>query len=108
LRRSKDADPDFRRYFDAGYYAGRYPDAAALGIPLLWHYMLCGFWERRQPSLFFDTAYYLSVHRDVAAAGVNPLIHYISCGRSEGRACHAKAPQPDNGAAGKPKRTEWT
>jgi hypothetical protein len=70
--------------------------------------MLCGFWERRQPSLFFDTAYYLSVHRDVAAAGVNPLIHYISCGRSEGRACHAKAPQPDNGAAGKPKRTEWT
>jgi glycosyltransferase involved in cell wall biosynthesis len=100
LRRIEGAARDLRRYFDADYYSSQCPDAAALGIPIFWHYLVCGFWERRRPSLLFDTTYYLFVQQDVADAGVNPLIHYVVYGRSEGRTCR--------GGMQDPLGAEWT
>jgi O-antigen biosynthesis protein len=100
LLRNESAADDLRRYFDADYYVSKYPDAAASGAPLLWHYVVCGFWERHRPSLLFDPDYYLSTQHDVAAAGVNPLIHYLVCGRSEGRTCRSSVQARGSAAAG--------
>ena len=63
--------------FDADYY----------GHPLF-HFLLQGAYQGRQPHPLFDPAFYLRKYPDVAAAGVNPLCHYLKYGAAESRQPH--------------------
>ncbi len=94
------------QYFDATYYAQKYPDVVAVfGYDqnmLYLHYSLCGKTEGRLPydpsfkasdnnsnSSGFDAAYYAARYPDVAAVfGNDPAmlkLHYDLCGKAEGR-----------------------
>lgn len=72
-------------HFDATYYEWANPDVARTGIPPWLHYLLCGYFENRNPSGSFDSAYYRSRHLDVRDEGINPLLHYAVFGRQEER-----------------------
>ena len=72
-------------HFDATYYKWANPDVARTGIPPWLHYLLCGYFEDRNPSGSFDSAYYRSRHLDVRNEGINPLLHYAMFGRHEER-----------------------
>lgn len=76
-----------RDFFDAEYYAGRYPEVRRSRMPLLGHYLFIGFRKGFDPSRLFDTSEYLAANRDVTASRVNPLLHYLVEGRKEGRLC---------------------
>jgi glycosyltransferase involved in cell wall biosynthesis/SAM-dependent methyltransferase len=72
-------------HFDADYYKWAHPDVARSGIHPWLHYLLCGYFENRNPSGSFDSAYYRSRYPDVRDAGINPLLHYAVFGRQEQR-----------------------
>jgi glycosyltransferase involved in cell wall biosynthesis/SAM-dependent methyltransferase len=72
-------------HFDADYYKSAHPDVARSGIHPWLHYLLCGYFENRNPSGSFDSAYYRSRYSDVRDAGINPLLHYAVFGRQEQR-----------------------
>ncbi len=67
------------------YYKWANPDIARTGISPWLHYLLCGYFENRNPSESFDSAYYRSRHADVRDEGINPLLHYAMFGRQEER-----------------------
>ena len=77
--------PHGSAHFDATYYKWANPDIARTGIPPWLHYLLCGYFENRNPSESFDSAYYRSRHPDVRDEGINPLLHYAMFGRQEER-----------------------
>jgi glycosyltransferase involved in cell wall biosynthesis len=88
-------------HFDADYYKSAHPDVARSGIHPWLHYLLCGYFENRNPSGSFDSAYYRSRYSDVRDAGINPLLHYAVFGRQEQRSqappltpAAAKLPSP--------------
>jgi glycosyltransferase involved in cell wall biosynthesis len=72
-------------HFDATYYKCAYPDITRTGIAPWFHYLVCGYFENRNPSASFDSAYYRSRHLDVRDEGINPLLHYALFGRAEDR-----------------------
>ncbi|KYL33197.1 hypothetical protein A2I98_14255 [Pseudoalteromonas agarivorans] len=72
-------------YFDAEFYANRYPDVKNSIYTPAEHYFYFGWKEGRNPSLAFDTSFYLNDNEDVKKAGVNPLFHFISIGEQENR-----------------------
>jgi glycosyltransferase involved in cell wall biosynthesis len=72
-------------HFDAGYYNWAHPDVARSGIHPGLHYLLCGYFENRNPSWSFDSVYYRSRYSDVRDAGINPLLHYAVFGHREER-----------------------
>jgi glycosyltransferase involved in cell wall biosynthesis len=65
-------------YFDAEWYAKRYPDVAKSKISPAKHYFLYGWKEGRDPSNKFSTNVYLSTRKYLLTKGLNPLIHYIN------------------------------
>jgi len=71
--------------FDKEYYIKAYPDIKEKNIDPLYHYILYGWKEERNPSRYFDTHFYLSKYPDVEISGINPLYHFIISGRSEYR-----------------------
>ncbi|WP_165612662.1 rhamnan synthesis F family protein [Limimaricola pyoseonensis] len=72
-------------HFDALWYLGRCPEAAASGLDPALHYLLHGAAAGHDPGPGFNARGYLSAHPDVARAGMNPLVHYERFGRAEGR-----------------------
>ena len=72
-------------HFDADYYNWAHPDVARSGIHPGLHYLLCGYFENRNPSWSFDSVYYRSRYSDVRDAGINPLMHYAVFGHREER-----------------------
>ena len=72
--------------FNTRYYMLTYPDVRRADVNPLWHYLVSGWREYRNPSDKFDTEYYLANNRDVATSGINPLYHYLKFGQKEGRA----------------------
>jgi GT2 family glycosyltransferase len=71
--------------FDRAWYLKRNPDVAEHHVDPVWHYLLCGAQEGRDPSGTFSTSGYLETYPDVLAKGANPLLHYLKFGRAEGR-----------------------
>jgi hypothetical protein len=71
--------------FDARYYMLTYPDVRRADVNPLWHFLVNGWREYRNPSDRFNTEFYLSSNRDVATSGINPLYHYLKFGQKEGR-----------------------
>jgi glycosyltransferase involved in cell wall biosynthesis len=78
VRGSPAAAGELERHFDEDFYRRMYPDVTRSGIPPLWHYVLAGYREGRNPSRRFDTRRYLAQNPEVARSGVNPLLHYVS------------------------------
>lgn len=79
--------------FNAGYYAARYPDLAAVfgsdEAALFNHFVTCGMAEGRQGSAEFDVNFYCAAYPDLAAAFGSNLQayynHYVMAGKAEGR-----------------------
>lgn len=78
-------DRELRLLFDSNFYLRAYPDVAATGVDPLFHYLVAGAMEYRDPNPLFDTNFYLTKNADVAHAHVNPLLHYLMNGADEGR-----------------------
>ncbi len=72
-------------FFDPTFYVNQYPDILEAGINPLWHFLLHGVYEKRNPNSWFDTALYLDTYADVRETGINPLIHYYKFGALEKR-----------------------
>ncbi|WP_279167525.1 rhamnosyltransferase WsaF family glycosyltransferase [Pseudoalteromonas distincta] len=74
--------------FDAEYYLFVYPDIQEAEIDPLYHYLLFGRTERRNPTSWFNAEYYLQKYQDIADSGADPFIHYLIAGKLEGRLSH--------------------
>lgn len=72
--------------FDANWYLSQYPDVREQGVDPLYHFLVWGGLEERDPHPSFNTSYYLARNPDVRAAGINPLVHYLTNGIQENRA----------------------
>ena len=72
-------------FFDAEWYLEQNPDVKRSGIDPVWHYLMFGWKEGREPSLFFCGNKYLETYSDVAKAKVCPLLHYLLFGKKEHR-----------------------
>ncbi|WP_444924267.1 hypothetical protein ACJJH9_03115 [Microbulbifer sp. DLAB2-AF] len=82
--------------FDREYYLNANPDVAEANLDPLYHFIVQGWSEGRNPAENFNTKGYLSANKDVLEAGVNPFYHYVVAGRAEGRSLQevaAKAPK---------------
>jgi hypothetical protein len=51
----------------------------------VYHYLLHGGFQGRDPSPNFSSGWYLEKYEDVKKAKVNPLVHYLRNGKNEGR-----------------------
>lgn len=71
--------------FDAEWYLEQNPDVKRSGVDPVWHYLMFGWKEGREPSLFFCGNKYLETYSDVAKAKVCPLLHYLLFGKKEHR-----------------------
>lgn len=77
--------------FDAGYYASRTPEAAALGMEPLIHFLRYGIQHNQCPSASFSPGLYWDEHRDVLLGRHNAFVHYLTHGRNEKRVCFPAA-----------------
>ncbi|MCV0396055.1 MAG: glycosyltransferase [Rhizobiaceae bacterium] len=80
-------------FFDQNWYLEQYPDAVALGMDPLEHYLWIGAKLDRRPSRGFDGKAYLRRNPEIGGATVNPLAHYALSGRKEGRAYPYACPE---------------
>jgi len=71
--------------FDKDFYVSVYPDVKNYNISPIWHYVLYGWKEGKNPSEDFDTSYYLKRNSDIIQYNINPFYHYILYGKGEGR-----------------------
>ena len=76
------------------WYVQHYKDLGSTNGDPLFHYLVFGVGEGRNPNRFFDTKWYLSQYPDVADAGRNPLAHYIEIGADLGYSPHPLFPHP--------------
>ncbi|MCS7249108.1 MAG: glycosyltransferase [Anaerolineales bacterium] len=90
-------------YFDAAYYLSQNDDVRLADIDPLWHFIVNGWKEGRNPSRKFDVQFYLDFYPDVKEASINPLYHYLKFGREEGR---KPRPLPDHIWERAPRRSE--
>lgn len=68
--------------FDSTYYLEQNPDVASATNDAVTHYLLYGWREGRNPSLFFDHKVYRKLHS--IEKSVFPLAHYRSIGKATG------------------------
>lgn len=71
--------------FDREWYQTTYPDVAVSEFDPVYHYLIYGWEEGRNPSTRFNTLSYLQHNPDVLQSGMNPLVHYLRFGKKEGR-----------------------
>lgn len=71
--------------FDEEWYLAMYPDVAKAKVDPIYHYLVFGCVEGRNPAPWFDTNYFLTNNPDVKFSGINPFVHYIKFGQYEGR-----------------------
>jgi hypothetical protein len=72
-------------FFNSAHYLEINPDVRAAGMDAVFHYLVHGGREGRDPGPFFSTKAYLTRYPDVAEAGLNALLHYETRGRRENR-----------------------
>lgn len=72
-------------FFNALWYATRYPDVSPHPASAWAHYRDFGWKEGRWPSPYFDPRWYLNEYPDVADAAIEPLTHWLWQGRGENR-----------------------
>jgi hypothetical protein len=74
--------------FDRDWYLEKNPDVAQAGVDPVWHYVIHGGFEGRDPGLDFSSRWYLNTYEDVRNSRINPLVHYLKYGRGQGRKAH--------------------
>ncbi|HVR53608.1 MAG TPA: glycosyltransferase [Pseudorhodoferax sp.] len=89
---------------DADWYLRAYPEVAGAGIDPVFHYLLFGQREGRDPSPAFDTLAYLGLYPQVRQQGLNALQHHVAWGRAHGYQVQASSigPQPPELADARP------
>lgn len=73
--------PLFNRY----WYKRRHRDISRSGVDPVYHFLMHGCAEGRNPGPDFNTRRYYARNPDVAEAGLNALVHYVRYGETEGR-----------------------
>ena len=71
--------------FDDKYYRSQFNESDIPEGDLIEHYLVSGWSESKDPSIWFSTDFYLNKYKDVKAAGVNPFFHYLKQGLLEKR-----------------------
>jgi hypothetical protein len=71
--------------FDAAWYLTNNQDVVKTHMDPVYHYLLHGGFQGRDPSPNFSSGWYLEKYEDVKKAKVNPLVHYLRNGKNEGR-----------------------
>jgi hypothetical protein len=79
------AEHDPHPLFDTGWHLTRNPDARAISVNPIVHFLRLGASQGWDPNPYFDTKWYLAQNKDVGRAGTNPLVHYLKHGAVEGR-----------------------
>ncbi|MFK7940775.1 MAG: glycosyltransferase [Roseovarius sp.] len=74
-----------RSAFNEAFYLGKNPDVEEAGIDPLFHFLIYGWHEGRDPSPEFDVRYYLASNSDIAGSDWNPFTHWVMHGKAEGR-----------------------
>jgi glycosyltransferase involved in cell wall biosynthesis len=69
--------------FDEDYYCLQYPDVRRADLDPLWHFVISGWRENRNPNPNFNCGLYLSLNPDATTNRINPLIHFIKFGNKE-------------------------
>lgn len=64
--------------FDAEWYAETYPDVVRSGLDPVYHYLMFGIKEGRNPNPSFSTTHYLSQLGLAGGRVANPLLHYAA------------------------------
>lgn len=83
-------------YFDAFWYARRYPQCGGSALAAIYHLQV-GAFQGHDPGPDFSTSAYYRANRDVAAAGYPALAHYLMYGRHEERLlCPVPMRHPDD------------
>jgi glycosyltransferase involved in cell wall biosynthesis len=72
-------------WIDEAWYQRQYRDVAHSGIDPVYHFLMFGYREGRDPSPEFSIAAYRRDYKDVAGATLHPVQHYVLWGRHEGR-----------------------
>ena len=77
-----------KKFFDAVFYAQRYPDVAAARMNPFLHYLQHGAAEGRKPNPWFDPDYYLARSPQARLRGGDPFTDFLEHGRREGSSPH--------------------
>jgi len=77
---------EFRRVFDADFYAKAYADVAASGVNPLWHFVTVGAFEGCNPNPLFDTSFYLG--QCANPPRIDALSDYLQRGCAKGLRPH--------------------
>ena len=79
------------QWVDSQWYGAIYPEVLEAGVNPVFHYLMFGHREGRDPSPRFASERYRSQHPEVARSGINPLLHYLAWG---GRSGYQAYPSP--------------
>ncbi|MCC4801061.1 rhamnosyltransferase WsaF family glycosyltransferase [Enterovibrio norvegicus] len=71
--------------FDELFYLEKYQDVANSGIEPIYHYIVFGRVELRNPNKWFDAAFYKNKYLDLKESNIDLLVHYHIAGSKEGR-----------------------
>jgi len=71
--------------FDPGWYIENNPEVVAEGANPVFHWLLSGCKEGRDPCSLFDTDWYVKENPDAVGRGDDPLSHYLGIGTAAGR-----------------------
>lgn len=66
--------------FDEAYYAASHSDVARELFDPLWHYLVYGDYEGRQPHPLFDNVYYRKALTPPLKPSDNAVVHYLTAG----------------------------
>ena len=81
--------------FDLSWFIEHNPDVVLGGLSPVYHWLLDGWKQSRNPGPGFDTDRYLHDHPEILSADINPLVHYETVGRAAGFAIYPVA-EPDS------------
>ena len=71
--------------FDKDYYLLTNSDVKRENTNALYHYLVMGYNENRNPSAEFNSKFYLDTYEDARESGLNPLVHYVLYGMEDER-----------------------
>ncbi|QGX96761.1 glycosyltransferase (plasmid) [Roseovarius faecimaris] len=83
MKRSRAEFELLQEHFDAAFYLDRNEDVKEAGIDPLYHFLVYGWKERRDPSPAFSVRNYIAQNPTVDFKAENPFLHWLNQGRPE-------------------------
>ena len=71
-------------YFDQGFYLEKYGEVLKSNIHPIYHYLVQGHKEGKNPNKEFITSFYKNKYPDIEKQNLNPFVHYIKYGQMRG------------------------